>query len=134
MIEWMMEAVRTSETSVDNYFTRQYIPEDNSELEKNYGIDVTFNSVTKRLEAGAHGQTDEQHSDLAKLHKIAIPALIPVCLVRSRSVFTELVQKLRTVGNSNVSVPILRHMNCNRETVILVSHNEKVMQYACAKP
>jgi hypothetical protein len=27
----MMEAVRTSETSVDNYFTRKYIPEDNSE-------------------------------------------------------------------------------------------------------
>jgi hypothetical protein len=27
----MMEAVRTSETSVDKYFTRQYIPEDNSE-------------------------------------------------------------------------------------------------------
>jgi hypothetical protein len=26
------EAARTSETSVDNYFTRQYIPEDNSEL------------------------------------------------------------------------------------------------------
>jgi len=26
----MMEAVRTSETSVDNYFTRQYIPEDSS--------------------------------------------------------------------------------------------------------
>jgi hypothetical protein len=27
----MMKAVRTSETSVDNHFTRQYIPEDNSE-------------------------------------------------------------------------------------------------------
>jgi hypothetical protein len=27
-----MEAARTSETSADNYFTRQYIPEDNSEL------------------------------------------------------------------------------------------------------
>jgi hypothetical protein len=27
----MMEAVRTSETSVVNHFTRQYIPEDNSE-------------------------------------------------------------------------------------------------------
>jgi hypothetical protein len=27
----MMEVVRTSETSVDNYFTRQYIPEDNYE-------------------------------------------------------------------------------------------------------
>jgi hypothetical protein len=30
----MMEVVRTSETSVDNYFTRQYIPEDNSELQQ----------------------------------------------------------------------------------------------------
>jgi hypothetical protein len=28
----MMEAARTSETSVDNYSTRQYITEDNSEL------------------------------------------------------------------------------------------------------
>jgi hypothetical protein len=28
----MMEAARTSETSVDNYFTRQYIPEYKSEL------------------------------------------------------------------------------------------------------
>jgi hypothetical protein len=27
----MMEAARTSKTSVDNHFTRQYIPEDNSE-------------------------------------------------------------------------------------------------------
>jgi len=27
-----MEAARTFESSVDNYFTRQYIPEDNSEL------------------------------------------------------------------------------------------------------
>jgi hypothetical protein len=30
----MMEAVRTSETSVDNNFIRQYIPEDNSEQTK----------------------------------------------------------------------------------------------------
>jgi hypothetical protein len=28
------DAVRSSETSVDNYFTRQYIPEDNSEHNK----------------------------------------------------------------------------------------------------
>jgi hypothetical protein len=27
-----MEAARTSQTSVNNYFTRQYIPEDKSEL------------------------------------------------------------------------------------------------------
>jgi hypothetical protein len=30
----MMEAVRTSETSVDNHFTRQYNPEDSSEQSK----------------------------------------------------------------------------------------------------
>jgi hypothetical protein len=29
----MMKAAHTSETSVDNYFTRQYIPEYNSELQ-----------------------------------------------------------------------------------------------------
>jgi hypothetical protein len=28
----MMVAARTSETSANNYFTRQYIPEDKSEL------------------------------------------------------------------------------------------------------
>jgi hypothetical protein len=33
----MMEAARTSETSVDNYFTRQYIPEDKSELQVTVG-------------------------------------------------------------------------------------------------
>jgi hypothetical protein len=31
-IALLMEAARTSETSVDNYFTRQYIPEDKSEF------------------------------------------------------------------------------------------------------
>jgi len=39
----MMEAVRTSETSVDNYFTRQYIPEDNSELT------VSGNSISNAI-------------------------------------------------------------------------------------
>jgi hypothetical protein len=32
LIALMMEAARTSETSVDNYFTLQYFPEDKSEL------------------------------------------------------------------------------------------------------
>jgi hypothetical protein len=32
MIVEMMESARTSGTSVNNYFTRQYIPEDKSEL------------------------------------------------------------------------------------------------------
>jgi hypothetical protein len=40
----MMEAVRTSETSVDNHFTRQYNPEDNSEHASVacYGTAVAF--------------------------------------------------------------------------------------------
>jgi hypothetical protein len=33
LLALMLEAARTSETSVDNYFTRQYIPEDKSELQ-----------------------------------------------------------------------------------------------------
>jgi hypothetical protein len=32
----MMEAARTSETSVDNHFTRQYNPEDSSEHQKGF--------------------------------------------------------------------------------------------------
>jgi allantoicase len=32
VITLLFEGARTSETSVDNYFTRQYIPEDKSEL------------------------------------------------------------------------------------------------------
>jgi hypothetical protein len=32
IIALMMEAARNPETSADNYFTRQYIPEDKSEL------------------------------------------------------------------------------------------------------
>jgi hypothetical protein len=32
----MMEAVRTSETSDDNHFTRQYNPEDSSEHEEGW--------------------------------------------------------------------------------------------------
>jgi hypothetical protein len=40
----MMEAVRSSETSVDNHFTRQYIPEDNSE-QKFHGVDIPARST-----------------------------------------------------------------------------------------
>jgi len=36
----MMEAVRTSETSVDNHFTRQYNPEDSSEQEHDVVVHI----------------------------------------------------------------------------------------------
>jgi hypothetical protein len=48
----IMEAARTSETSVDNYFKRQYIPEDKSELHlklvhtfTNYFLKIHFNII-----------------------------------------------------------------------------------------
>jgi hypothetical protein len=41
----MMEAARTSETSVDNYFNRKYMPEDKSELHRVRDVfTVTCNS------------------------------------------------------------------------------------------
>jgi hypothetical protein len=51
-----MEATRTSETSVDNYFTRQFIPEDNSELRtrrrenlKSHTAIISLNSVNQLI-------------------------------------------------------------------------------------
>jgi hypothetical protein len=45
----MMEAARTSETSVDNYLTRQYISEDKSELHtrrrENLESHINFNCL-----------------------------------------------------------------------------------------
>jgi hypothetical protein len=38
----MMEAVRTSETSVDDHFTRQYNPEDSSEQTKGTNKNTAF--------------------------------------------------------------------------------------------
>jgi hypothetical protein len=40
-----MEAVRSSETSVDNHFTRQYNPEDGSEQQKGKLLIDTFNVI-----------------------------------------------------------------------------------------
>jgi hypothetical protein len=49
----MMEAVRTSETLVDNYFTRQYIPEDNSEhhtrRRENFKCHTSFALLSRRI-------------------------------------------------------------------------------------
>jgi hypothetical protein len=56
----MMEAVRTSETSVDNHFTRQYIPEDNSEhqdwfkLTKNSSPDQSGEFIKISYEYGSN--------------------------------------------------------------------------------
>jgi hypothetical protein len=50
----VMEAARTSETSVDNHFTRQYIPEDNSEQPNSSFQDGT--NATSRKEVGFEDQ------------------------------------------------------------------------------
>jgi hypothetical protein len=51
IIALMMEAARISETSVDNYFTRQYIQEDKSELDTKFVhrvLEYTYISETLR--------------------------------------------------------------------------------------
>jgi hypothetical protein len=44
-----MEAVRNSETSVDNHFTRQYIPEDNSEHHTRRRENLKYHKAYNRL-------------------------------------------------------------------------------------
>jgi hypothetical protein len=46
----MMEAVRTSETLVDNHFTRQYTPEDNSEhhTRRRWELEISRGYITSR--------------------------------------------------------------------------------------
>jgi hypothetical protein len=46
-----MEAARTSETLVDNYFTRQYIPEDKSELHSSFILENSQVQISAREQA-----------------------------------------------------------------------------------
>jgi hypothetical protein len=45
----MMEAARTSETPVDNHFTRQYIPEDKSKLHTRRRENLKSHKIVKLL-------------------------------------------------------------------------------------
>jgi hypothetical protein len=49
-----MEAARASEMSVDNYFTRQYIPEDKSELHVATCIRYNFSALVSWVFSGVH--------------------------------------------------------------------------------
>jgi hypothetical protein len=64
----MMEAARTSETSVDNHFTREYIPEDNSELHTHRRENLKSHILgmsTCKIKA----QTDRGHASKGKISK-----------------------------------------------------------------
>jgi hypothetical protein len=54
----MMEAVRTSETSVDNHFTRQYNPEDSSEQHRSGRF--LINMVASRRRATKTRESDRE--------------------------------------------------------------------------
>jgi hypothetical protein len=49
----MMEAARTSETSVDNHFTRQYNPEDSSEQTELPYLRNRFRGFTQLIQTNA---------------------------------------------------------------------------------
>jgi hypothetical protein len=61
----MMEAARTSETSVDNHFTRQYNPEDSSEHFIQF-IQTTINNDMFHLTSGSFALDPTQSSDYWK--------------------------------------------------------------------
>jgi hypothetical protein len=51
--EMMMEAACTSETSVENYFARQYIPEDKFELLVSDSLRGSNSNISEAKHAGA---------------------------------------------------------------------------------
>jgi hypothetical protein len=59
IIRAVMEAARTSETSVDNYFTRQYIPEDKSELHTRHRENLKISQVSYDLKSWSTASDDE---------------------------------------------------------------------------
>jgi hypothetical protein len=64
----MMEAVRTSETSVDNHFTRQYIPDDNSEHRNNLCLRRESYETNKyKIRGSLTGKVDGTYSYLSAL-------------------------------------------------------------------
>jgi hypothetical protein len=75
----MMEAARTSETSVDNYFTRQYIPEDNSEIPLNSAHFMTQHLKASNTFVGiSHSFTVEKLFcvKVEGIHRTCIPSRI----------------------------------------------------------
>jgi hypothetical protein len=57
----MMEAVRTSETSVDNHFTRQYNPEDSSEHHTRRRENLKFPFYLKKIFALGYKASEENY-------------------------------------------------------------------------
>jgi hypothetical protein len=69
-----MEAARTSKTSVDNYFTWQYIPEDKSELHTHRHENLKSHKkvdIKKRLKNSTNhsGRNSDIPEELEKTHR-----------------------------------------------------------------
>jgi hypothetical protein len=60
----MMEAALTSETSVDNYFTRQYNPEDKSELHTRCRENLKYHLILKRNNSSYNDKQAPEYEDL----------------------------------------------------------------------
>jgi hypothetical protein len=74
-----MEAVRTSETAIDNYFTRQHILEDNSELQSSSSSAIFVHKrgsethrVTKNLVGESVSYTDAKEKDSGRPFRFAL--------------------------------------------------------------
>jgi hypothetical protein len=101
----MMEAVRTSETSVDNQFTRQYIPEDNSELIRddggsthlwNVGRQSIYTAVYPRRQFWTHPWWWRQYAPLKRRSTINLHGSVSQKTILNSSLMMEAVRTSET--------------------------------------
>jgi hypothetical protein len=83
-----MEAARTSETLVDNYFTRQYISEDNSELHtrhrENLKSHITISSLSASYSVSNSGTqlASQPFDEKETINHSHIKLQVRLCLVK----------------------------------------------------
>jgi hypothetical protein len=96
-----MEAVRTSETSVDNYFTLQYIPEDNSEQHTRRLEDLKCHLTVKCLcgeledAGGCWKMLGALYSFVIKLQFVRINRNVRNCLIVTKKLHKQINYKNR---------------------------------------
>jgi hypothetical protein len=99
----MMEAARTSETSVDNYFTRKFIPEDNSELHTRRRENLKSHFATYILFFLRWGFLTPAQSPKWKATPVGCPRLL-IQYIRRYPLYPETVSSMRNLRTRHAAV------------------------------
>jgi hypothetical protein len=95
----MMEAVRTSETSVDNHFTRQYNPEDSSEHLKLFYFRNTFHiadGICSTIVGLLGNYTRRQMSQLVTIDSLKVRARTQTKIFNTLCIYSTAPHPLKT--------------------------------------